>query len=234
MVKKEIITKSDVMAKSSDFYALLNPEERKEFLKETVIELYRHNEMIYEEGEVPTHLLFLYSGKAKVFKNGISNRTQIVRLVNAGDYFGFRDHFANQNYVTSSATFEPSIICKIPMATVNRWVQENPQIGLFFIKKMAGIIGQSDERTVNLTQKHVRGRLAEALLLLKNTYGVDHVGSTLTIYPSREDLANISNMTTANAIRTLGAFVSEGLINVDGRKITILNEDELKNISRKG
>ena len=234
MVKKEIVTKSDVIDKSRALYTLLSSEERKEFLKEIIIEPYRHDEMIYEEGEVPTHILFLYSGKAKSYKNGIANRTQIVRLVNSEVFFGFRDHFANQNYTTSCSTFEPSIICKIPMTTVNKWVNENPQIALFFVKKMAAIIGQSDERTVNLTQKHVRGRLAEALILLKNTYGLEHDNATLTITPSRGDLANLSNMTTANAIRTLGAFISERLIIVNGRKITILNEDELKNISRKG
>ncbi len=234
MVKKEIVTKSDIIGKSSELYSLLTAEERKEFLKETIVEIYRHDELIYEEGEVPTHLLFLYSGKAKIYKEGIANRTQILRLVNAEEYFGFRDHFANQNYITSCATFEPSIICKFPMTIVNKWVDENPQLALFFIKKMAAIIGQMDERTVNLTQKHVRGRLAEAILLMKNTYGLEHDSNTLTITPSRGDLANLSNMTTANAIRTLGAFVSEGLINVDGRKITIINEDELKNISRKG
>ena len=234
MVKKENLRRSDVIEKSTPLYSLLNDDERDEFSKEIVIELYKHDELIYKEGEVPTHLLFLYSGKAKIYKKGIANRSQIVRLIKAGDYFGFRDHFANQNYVTSSAVFEPSIVCKIPLATVNRWVEENPRLSLFFIKKMAGIIRQADERIVNLTQKHVRGRLAEALLLLKSTYGFEHDGATLSIVPSRKDLANLSNMTTANAIRTLSAFASEGLLALNGRNITILNEDELKNISRKG
>ena len=234
MVKKEIFRKTDIIEKAGFFYSLLTEQERKEFLKEITIEQYRHDEVIYQEGEVPTHLLCLVSGKAKVFKEGIARRQQIIRLVNAVDFFGFRDHFANQNYITSSAAFEPCAICRIPMSIVNQWVEENPLLSMFFIKKMASIIGQLDERTVNLTQKHVRGRLSETLLLLKNTYGLQSDGATLTITPSREELANISNMTTANAIRTLGAFASEGLISVDGRRITILNEDELKNISRKG
>ena len=49
---------------------------------------------------------------------------------------------------------------------------------------------------------------------------------------SREDLANISNMTTSNCIRTLSAFVSEGLIETNVRKIKILNEEEIKKIAK--
>ncbi len=51
---------------------------------------------------------------------------------------------------------------------------------------------------------------------------------------SREDLANLSNMTTSNAIRTLSAFVTEHLITVDGRRIRILNEAQLHKISKYG
>ena len=52
--------------------------------------------------------------------------------------------------------------------------------------------------------------------------------------PSREDLANLSNMTTSNAIRTLSSFVSERLVVADGRKITILDEPQLRLIAKNG
>ena len=89
-------------------------------------------------------------------------------------------------------------------------------------------LGIADERTVNLTQKHIRGRLAESLLFLKDSYGLEEDGATLSIYLSREDLANLSNMTTSNAIRTLSTFVAERIIAIDGRKIKLIDEDKLK------
>ena len=70
--------------------------------------------------------------------------------------------------------------------------------------------------------------------MLCENYGLEDDGSTLKIYMAREDLANLSNMTTANAIRTLSAFVSEKLIVVDGRRIRILNEPQLRKISKFG
>ena len=99
---------------------------------------------------------------------------------------------------------------------------------------MSNDLAISESRTVNLTQKHIRGRLAETLLTLKQTYGMDEDGVTIAMYMAREDLANMSNMTTSNAIRTLSQFASEGIVSLDGRKIKLLDEQELTRISRLG
>ena len=102
------------------------------------------------------------------------------------------------------------------------------------LELMSNDLAISESRTVNLTQKHIRGRLAETLLTLKHTYGLDEDGVTIAMYMAREDLANMSNMTTSNAIRTLSQFASEGIISLDGRKIKLLDEGELMRISRLG
>ena len=72
------------------------------------------------------------------------------------------------------------------------------------------------------------------LKVVRDTYGLEEDGSTLSIYLSREDLANLSNMTTSNAIRTLSQFATERLITIDGRKIKIIEEEKLKKISKIG
>ena len=82
--------------------------------------------------------------------------------------------------------------------------------------------------------RHIRGRLAESLALLIDNYGYEEDGETLKIYMAREDIANLSNMTTSNAIRTLSAFVTEKIITVDGRRIKVINEPALRKISKFG
>ena len=59
-------------------------------------------------------------------------------------------------------------------------------------------------------------------------------GCTLSIYLSRVDLANLSNMTTSNAIRTLSIFATEKLIAIDGRKIKLMDIGKLEKISKIG
>ncbi len=157
-----------------------------------------------------------------------------MRVADAVEYFGYRAAFSDENYVTAAAAFEPSVIASIPIGLIRQLTMRNPQLAWFFVRRLAIALGKSDARTVNLTQKHIRGRLAESILFLKESYGVEDDGQTLSVYPSREDMANLSNMTTSNAIRTLSVFVQEGLIALEGRRIKILDEPALQKISRMG
>lgn len=217
-----------------DIWNPLTPEQRELLLGNYTLLSYKKNEFIYNEGEKPAHLMCLITGKVKIFKDGVGGRSQIIRMIKSVEYFGYRAHFANEEYVTAAAAVEPSLICMIPMNIITTLINQNNQLAMFFIKQLSIDLGIADERTVNLTQKHIRGRLAESLLFLKESYGLEEDGSTLSIYLSREDLANLSNMTTSNAIRTLSNFANERLITIDGRKIKIIDEEKLKKISKIG
>lgn len=218
----------------SDLLAPLNNEQREFLMNNYTIQTYKKNETIYCEGETPTHLMCLIAGKVKIFKDGVGGRSQIIRMIRTREYFAYRAFFAKEDFVTAAAAFEPSIVCLVPMSVIVTLITQNNELAMFFIRHLSIDLGISDERTVNLTQKHIRGRLAESLLFLKDSYGLEEDGSTLSIYLSREDLANLSNMTTSNAIRTLSQFSTERLITIDGRKIKIIDEERMKKISKIG
>jgi CRP-like cAMP-binding protein len=233
MAKKEMLD-TEIAESIPDLWLPLT-KEQKEFLAQNFsIQKYKKNEKIYCEGETPTHLMCLLSGKVKIYKDGVGGRSQIIRVVKPTEYFAYRAYFAEENYVTAAAAFEPSTLCLIPMPAIMKLVHENIGLAMFFIRQLSVDLGIADERTVNLTQKHIRGRLAESLLFLRDTYGVEEDACTLSIYLSREDLASLSNMTTSNAIRTLSNFANERLITIDGRKIKIIDEEKLRKISKIG
>jgi len=230
--KQETIT--DLRERMNALFDCLTPEEQTQLEEQVTIETYKKNETIYHEGERPNQLFCLLSGKVKIFKEGVGGRSQTMRLIKPVEYFGYRAYISNQYFITTAAALETCVVAKIPLAYLVELIKSNNELAWFFIHELASALGQADERTVNLTQKHIRGRLAEALLFLKENYGLEEDGFTLSIYMSREDLANLSNMTTSNAIRTLSAFASEKLIAIDGRKIKIINEKELQRISTLG
>ncbi len=198
------------------------------------IQQFKRNEMIYCEGETPTHLLCLVKGKVKIYKDGVGGRSQIVRMIKPIDYFGYRAFFAEEPYLTAACAVDASTIFMVPSEVIIKLLKENNDLAFFFIKAMAIDLGIADTRTVNLTQKHIRGRLAESILFLIDSYGLEEDGATLNIYLSRDDLASLSNMTTSNAIRTLSNFAIEKIIAVDGRKIKIIDEERLRKISKIG
>lgn len=214
----------------AEIWSLLNGEEKRLFN----IQTFKKNQLIYAEGDEPEYLWCLLKGKVKKFKEGVGGRVQILRLIRPVQYFGYRAFFANEPYVSSAAAFEPSTLGALPLSLVHKMIDNNINLAWFFIRELSRNLGGSDTRIVNLTQKHIRGRLAEALIVLRDNYGYEDDGITLKIYMAREDLANLSNMTTSNAIRTLSTFVNEKLIAVDGRRIKLLNEAQLRKISKFG
>ncbi len=224
----------EALEKISDLWKPLTPEQRSYLTENFTTRTFKKNEPIYSEGEFPSYLMCLLTGKVKIFKNGIGGRNQIIRVIKPVEYFAYRAYFANQEFLTAAAAFETSTIGMIPMTTITKLISENNKLAWFFIKQLSFDLGVADERTVNLTQKHIRGRLAESILFLKESYGLEEDGCTLSIYLSREDLANLSNMTTSNAIRTLSNFATEKIIAIDGRKIKIISEEKLEKISKIG
>ena len=217
-----------------EIWDLLDDQEREIITVNTRILEYKKNEEIYREGEIPQDLMCLVKGKVKIYKDGVGGRSQIIRMMRPTQYFGYRAYFANQPYVTAASAFEAATVCLIPMHIIEKMTSTNPQFAMFFIRELAIDLGIADERVVNLTQKHIRGRLAESLLFLIENYGLEEDEATISIYLSREDLANLSNMTTSNAIRTLSNFVDEHIISLDGRKIKIIDEEALRKISKMG
>ena len=230
----QTIQDTDIPKHMSNIWSLLTEEQQRLVKNDYDIRQFKKGEYIYREGIDATHLMCLVKGKVKIFKEGIGGRNQIMRLIRPVQYFGYRAYFASQCYVTEAAAFENSTIVFISMKLIEELIKQNNDLAIFFIRELAIDLGESDERTVNLTQKHIRGRLADSIVFLLDKYGTEGDGCTLNIYLAREDLANLSNMTTSNAIRTLSSFCSEGIVTVDGRKIKVIDEDKLRKINRFG
>ena len=218
----------------AEIWARLNSEERRLVVENMEVHTFKKNQLIYAEGDEPEFLWVLLKGKVKKTKEGVGGRVQILRLIRPVQYFGYRAFFAQESYVSSASAFEPSMLGSVPLTLVRDMISSNNSLAWFFIQELSKNLGGSDTRIVNLTQKHIRGRLAEALIVLLDNYGYEDDGATLKIYMAREALANLSNMTTSNAIRTLSTFVTERLVVVDGRRIKIINEAQLRKISKYG
>jgi CRP/FNR family transcriptional regulator, polysaccharide utilization system transcription regulator len=215
-------------------FSVLNEEEKAILRNNVSCIIYKKGELIFVEGDKPTGLIFLAEGKVKIFKEGVGGREQIIRMASPLGFIGYRAFFAEENHNASAAAIEDSITCLVNRETMMKLLDCNSGLSMSIIKSFATELGLSYNRTVTLTQKHIRGRLAESLIFLKDTYGFEKDGSTIKILLSREDIANLSNMTTSNAIRTLSSFASEGILSLDGRKIKIIELSKLQKISELG
>ena len=191
----------------------------------------RKGRSIFNEGDKFRGLIFMASGKAKIFRNGVAGREHIMRLIKPGDLMGLGVLFSDNVWPANSVALEDSVTCSVDRQVIMKLFRSNAELAMRAGRLLACELYSSYNKMVSLTQKHVRGRLAESILLAAETYGLEDDGKTLRSRLSRNDLAHLSNMTTSNAIRTLSSFASEGIIKLKGRQLTLLDEALLEKIS---
>jgi CRP/FNR family transcriptional regulator len=94
-------------------------------------------------------------------------------------------------------------------------------------------LGKAEEQILHIAQRPVRQRLAEALILLKETYGTeDGDSAALNARMSREELAGIVGTAVETLVRTMADFKKEQLISTDKKKIRILDLPRLVEIGK--
>jgi len=198
------------------------------------VNTYRKGETIIGENSKPRGITCLVSGKAKLFKIGAGNREQIIKLIRPQHFISYRSLFSDNSYPYNVAALEESAVVIFEKHTMSKMLRQNGELAVRFIKAISEDLVNTNDRLVSLTQKHVRGRVAESILLIMETYGLAADGKTLKASLSREDMAHLSNMTTSNAIRTLSGFAGEQIIQLDGRKILVIDKKKLESISDSG
>lgn len=212
----------------------LSDREKNELDTHHTLTHFKRGELIFNEGDKARGLGCLVSGKVKVFKIGIGGREQILKMVKQNGFIGYRSLFSESNYSVSASAIEDAVVCFIEKSALIRILKKNADFAYQLMRVITDDLTFTVNRTLSLTQKHIRGRLAESLLVLRDTYGMENDGKTIRVALSREDIANFSNMTTSNAIRTLSSMVTENIIEMEGRKIRIKDLCELERISTLG
>lgn len=215
----------------SSLFKGLNQKDKEVIDQHHTINRTKKGGYLFREGEKVRGLVCLISGKAKVCRTGVAGREHIMRLLKEYDMAGFQSVFTESPWPYSAIALEDAVICTIEKQCFLRILRSNPDLSLKINRILSEELGLSYEKMVSLTQKHVRGRLVESLLMLGSIYGYENDGKTINASLSRNDIAHLSNMTTSNAIRTLSNLASEGLIRIKGRKISILNIENLERIS---
>ncbi|MDZ4840249.1 MAG: Crp/Fnr family transcriptional regulator [Bacteroidota bacterium] len=191
---------------------------------------YNKGEVIFEEGNNATGIFCINSGKVKISKSGENGKEQIVRLSGKGMVIGYRALIGESSYKASATTLEESIITFIPKKIFIDLLDD-----IRFCKAMLKLLSQdlelSEVKQVDMATKPVKGRVAETLLLLKDTYGLQNDGLTLDVKIRREDIAKMVGAAKEVVIRMLAMFKESGIIGTNGRWITINKPEELYKVS---
>jgi len=192
---------------------------------------FRANETICKEGAKSLGLICLNKGKVKISRSGMIGAEQILALKKPVDFIGFRTLMNGNTYLSSAIAIDDVSVCIIDKQDFFKVIANNEQLAFKIIRFLSQQLNDMDKRLFNLTQKHIRARMADALLMIFEIYGTNADTGILNVSLKRADLAALANMATANAIRLLSSLAKENLIEVNRRDIKILDINGLKDLS---
>lgn len=191
---------------------------------------YKRGDVLYREGNRISGFNCIHKGIIKVFKTGFDGKEQIIRFAKPGEIIAYRSVLSNEPACTSAKVIEDCQVCFIPTEILITLIKSNPSFSLELLRLACHELGEANSFITDIAQKTVRERLAEILLLLMNDFGIDEQNN-LKISLTREELANIVGTATESVIRLLSEFKSDKLVELNGRKIRILNKKGLLKIS---
>lgn len=190
----------------------------------------KKGEPIFEEGESVNGIFCVKDGVCKLSKLSANGKDQIVKLVKSGELLGQRSLISEEPANLSAVALEDMEVCFIPKTEIMNFFNQNNQFSMNVMRNICGDLKEADDHMVSMAQKSVKERLAETLLYLEDTFGKNSDGS-LHIQLSREELAGMIGTATESCIRLLSELNKSGLVDLSGKKITILDRNKLKRMA---
>ncbi len=187
---------------------------------------------IYYEGSRPSGIFCINSGVVKIYKTASNGKEQIIHLAKKGEFLGCAALLGEGNYSHSSMVIEDAQICFVPADVFMKTLLHNREFSLRIAKSLSREIGRMEEKLVNANHKSIRERLAQALLELCNSFGIEENGTRkIDLALKRDELAGIVGTTTESVIRLLSEFQKSRLISLEGKKIILIDQKRLVRLS---
>jgi CRP-like cAMP-binding protein len=184
--------------------------------------VYKKGTIVYKEGNRLTGFFCVTRGILKIYKTGIDGKEQIIRFAKKGNIIAYRSLVSQELACTTAKVIDDAVLCHIPYQTLLYLIQNNWQFSLHMLQIVCGELREANSYITDIAQKSVRERLAEVLLILKDNFELDNQ-NTLKISLTREELANIVGTATESVIRLLSEFKQDKLIELQGRRIKIID-----------
>ncbi len=208
----------------------LSLSDREAFSQNKRKNIYKKGQAIYYEGNYPQGLFCIYRGKIKISTIGRKGKEQIVKFKGRGEVLGYKALLNDEPYIATATAISDCEVCHISKNAFLDTLEKSKHLSLNTIRLLSNDLKESEQKFINLSQKPVKERVAEALLLLKNRFGFEEDGKTIEVNLTRREIGEIAGITTETTIRILSEFSKEKILNLKDKKISIINIPQLEKI----
>ncbi len=187
----------------------------------------KKDQVLFHEGSVPLGLYCIDYGKIKLNMIGSDGREHIVRLLKDGEVIGYRALLSGDHYKATATAIEDTEVCLIPKVVIDKMILKSDRFLKELIRKLSTDLTNAEQSITSIAHKSLRQRVAESIIHLKDIYGFENDNQTIAVVLSREELASVVGTATESIIRQLSDLKKDGMIELDGKRIKILNENKL-------
>ena len=183
--------------------------------------------MICQQGENIAHFLYLRKGLVKLLTTEKNDREHIISIGKPLDFIGLLSIFSKQQHAYTITAIEDSVVCFVEIDVLKQLMAQNGEFALDFLEKSSRVADDVIATRLNINTKQLRGRIAYILMFFSS-----HIYNAMAfeLPVSRKEIAQLIDMSTENVIRILSEFRKDGIIEIEGKLIKILDYQKLQKV----
>lgn len=209
----------------------ISPSEMQEMEKITRMEEVKKRQPLYLPGDPSSNVYLLKKGRVKIANSAPSGKEVTFDILEPGEVFGELEVLEDAPRSTSAETLDDTLICVIPRKDFDQYLAMHPNVTVKLTKLIGLRLRKIQSRVEDLVFRDVPARLAHLLVELSKSDGVkEGNGIRLKAKLTHQEMANLIGCSRETVSSTLGQFRDDGLVRLDGRAITILNEKGLSRL----
>ena len=218
---------------SAGIFSVFQGEELDKLSGKKTYLFFKKGEYIFKEGAEPKGVFCVHDGNVKIMKTTEDGKEQIVRLAKPGSFIGYRALLCKDVYQASAMALEDTHVCFFSKEMYFDLLYSRPEIAGQTIAILTKDLKFAENMMMNMAQKHVKGRIAEILLVLEEFYGTYEKDGTINTVLKREDIGHLVGTTTETSIRMISELAKEGLISLQGKRIRIEDRAKIVELSNR-
>ncbi len=182
---------------------------------------------LFSNGEPLVYLYAVRSGSFKSYHQDSKGNQQITAFHLPGDIIGF-DAVASETHNSYAQALETSMVCEIPFNAIEELSGNIPTLRKQIFNLMSGEICADKQLHMSLAQKNAEEKLAGFIFSLSVRYKERGFSSKeFRLSMARNEIGNYLGLTIETISRLLNKFQKDGMLEVNGKFITIVDQEKL-------
>ncbi|MEK3920351.1 MULTISPECIES: Crp/Fnr family transcriptional regulator [Paenibacillus] len=203
----------------------LDPSEAELLISLLHTRKYNKGEVVVHEGERSDTLYVVHQGCVKLSKYNESGKEHIMRFLFPGDFFGQDSLLHQKPHAANAEVLEPSAICSINKHDFDQLLELDPKLAYHFLLAISNLLRETDEWNSSLSAMTTEQKIAKLLLFFHTR---NHAKHEIRLPVFKKDMALLLGITPETLSRKLTIMQTQGLLQVTGNCILILQLEQLR------